>query len=417
MNDQDELIARLSRFYREASAEVSSVPTEWTPVRRPTARWLQPALASMVLVVLAVGLAVTIRVVRDEAQRKILPAPLPTPSASPSPSPSLSPTPSPSPSLSPAPSWVTRRVPLGQVTTMSLDGAAIFALYFQPPANGGVDLEHSMLARIDRTSGAVATAGPFPNATELVRVTAGLWIGAGPERYAPNAGTDWLTLLDPATLKVKQRVRLPSQPNPGPYTRPYLAGSSNLLWLAYDESLYRLDPTAGRILATQSLPGPATSISIDPSAHRLYVAVVPNGTSPALVIEFDASTGSRIVSAPTGGGDLGGPTLAAAPEGVWIAYATGMMGAVEYRSATDLSLLAGPQSGHTNGIRAFIAGAALWLVDAGPNRLACADVRTGSIAAYSQETLPAAVVGDANGTYLGDADGVGFLRPDPSCPH
>lgn len=266
MNTQDELIARLAPFYREAGTEVSPSPPVWEPARRRTVRWLQPVLASVVLVALAVGLAVTIRMVREEAHHKL--GPLPVPRASPSPSPSLSPTPSPSPLPPPASSWVTRRVPLGQVTTMSLDGPAIFALYFQPPANGGFDLEHSMLARIDRTTGAVAIAGPFPNTTELARVTAGLWIGAGPERYAPNAGTDWLTLLDPATLKVKQRVRLPSQPNPGPYTRPYLAGSSKLLWLAYDESLYRLDPTAGRILASQSLPGPATSISIDPYGRR-----------------------------------------------------------------------------------------------------------------------------------------------------
>ena len=407
MNSQDELIERLTRFYREAGGEVSSMPRAWVPGKRPTARWLQPVLASIVLVALAVGLPVTIRMVREEAHRKI--APLPTPSASPSPSPSASATP-----LS---SWVTRRVPFGQVTTMSLDASAIFALYFQPPVNGGFDLEHSRLARIDRATGAVATAGPFPNATELARVTAGLWIGAGPERYAPNADTDWLTLVDPATLKVKQRVRLPAQPNPGPFTKPYLAGTSNLLWLAYGESMYRLDPTTGRILVSESLPGPATSISIDPSGHRLYVAVVPRSSPDALVIESDASTGSRIVSAPTGGGDLGGPTLAAAPDGVWIAYATGMMGAVEYRSATDLSTLVGPQSGHTNGIHGFVSGGVLWLVDGGPGRLACADPRTGTIAASSQESLPAAVVADANGSYLGDADGVGFLRPDASCPH
>jgi sugar lactone lactonase YvrE len=109
--------------------------------------------------------------------------------------------------------------------------------------------------------------------------------------------------------------------------------------------------------------------------------------------------------------------LAAAADGVWIAYATGMMGAVEHRGATDLAMLVDPQYGHTNGIRVFVGGGALWFVDPGAGRLACADLRTGTTAASSQETLPAAIVADANGSYLGDSDGVGFLRPDPSCPY
>jgi len=409
MNSQDELIERLTRFYREAGREVSSLPPVWEPGKRRAVGWLRPALASIVLVALAIGLAVTIRAVRDEAHRKT--APLPTVSASPSSSPS------PSASATPLSSWVTRRMPIGPVVAMSLDSAAVFALYAPAPVNGGVDPSKIRLARIDRATGAVTTAGPFPNATELARVTAGLWIGAGPERYAPNAGTDWLTLVDPTTLKVKQRIRLPAQPDLGPFAKPYLAGTSNLLWLAYSESLYRLDPTTGRILVSKSLSGPATSISIDSAGRRLYVAVVPKSGPPALVIELDVSNGSRLGSAPTGGWDLGGPTVAAAPQGVWISYATGMMGAVEFRSASDFSMLVGPQFGHTNGIRAFVGGGAVWFVDGGAGRLACADPSTGRIAASSQETLPGVVVADGNASYLGDSDGVGFLQPDPSCPH
>jgi hypothetical protein len=218
------------------------------------------------------------------------------------------------------------------------------------------------------------------------------------------------------TLKVKQRINLPGQPTPATFSLPQLAGTSDLLWLGYGNSLYRLDPATGRVLLTQGLPGTATSLSIDPSSHWLYVGVVPSQGRNALVIEWDGSTGRRIASAPTGGADLGGPTVAAAPDGVWIAYATGMMGAVEHRSARDLSVLVGPQTGHTNGIRVFVGGGALWLADGGARRLACADLLTGTTAA-SQESDPAAVVADADGSYLGDIDGVGFLRPEASCPH
>jgi hypothetical protein len=168
---------------------------------------------------------------------------------------------------------------------------------------------------------------------------------------------------------------------------------------------------------TESLPPNTTSLSIDPAGRRLYAGAVSGEGTGALVIEWDAATGARIASAPTGGAELGGPQVTAAADGVWIAYATGMMGAVEYRRATDLSMPAGPQYGHTNGIRVFAGGNALWFVDPGAGRLACADLSTGRIAASSQETLPGVVVADENGSYLGDSDGVGFLRPDPACPH
>jgi len=418
MNSQDELIERLTRFYREAGGEVSSLPPAWVPGKRRTARWLQPALASVVLVALAVGLAVTIRIVREEAHRKITPFPIP--SASQSPSPSVSATP-----LS---SWITRRVPIGPVVAMSLDSAAIFALYAPAPTSGGIDPSKIGLARIDRTTGAVTTTGGFPYAKTMARVTAGLWVAAGPGigDGTVAADTRWLTLVDPVTLSIKQRVHLPAQADPGTFAAPQLAGASNLLWLGYGHSLYRLDPTTGRIVLTESLPGTATSISIDPSghwpdpsSHWLYVGVevTPSQNSQDLVVEWDALTGTRLASAPTGGLGLGGPHVAAAADGVWISYATGMMGAVEHRSATDLSMLVGPQTGHTNGIRVYVGGGALWFVDAGAGRLACADLRTGTPAASSQESSPAAVVADGNGSYLGDFDGVGFLRPDPSCPH
>jgi len=411
MNSQDELIERLTRFYREAGGEVSSLPPAWVPAKRRTARWLQPALASIALVALAVGLAVTFRLVRDQAHRKV--GPVPTVSASPSPSPSASPTP---PST-----WVTRRVPIGPVVAMSLDSAAIFALYAPAPTAGGIDPSKIGLARIDRATGAVATMGGFPYAKTVARVTAGLWVAAGPGigDGTVAADTRWLTLVDPVTLSVKQRVHLPAQADSGSNAGPQLAGAANLLWLGYAHSLYRLDPISGRTLLTVSVPGTVTSISLDPSGHRLYagVEVTPSQNSEDLVVEWDALTGARLASAPAGGLGLGGPHVAAAADGVWISFATGMMGAVGHLSATGLVLLSSPQYPNTNGIHVFVSGGTLWLVDGMLHQVACADPLTGVIAASSLESFPEAVVGDANGSYLGGFDGLGFLRPDPSCSH
>jgi hypothetical protein len=412
MDEQDELIERLTRFYRTARHEVPSAAPAWTPGDRRTVRWLQPVLASLALVALAAGLAVTVRIVRDQATDARV---TPSPSVSTEPTPSASP----SPSASATSSWVTRHVPVGQITAMALDDAAVFALFAPTPVNGGIDSSQMRVARVDRATAAVVRAGPFPNAWQISRTAAGLWVAAGSEAWAPAADTQWLTLLDPVTLKMKQRIRLPGHADTGTPSEPQLVGTPNLLWLAYGHSLYRLDPSTGRVLLTKALPGTATSISIDPSGSRLYLGVSPTSSQSgdALVIELDASNGVTRASAATGGGGLGGPQVAAASDGVWIAYATGMMGAVEHRSATDLTMLVGPQGGHSNGIRITVAGSALWLADDGAGQIACADLRTGTVAASSVEHLPAAIVADTNGSYLGDADGVGFLRPDASCPH
>jgi len=410
MNSQEQLVERLTRFYRETRGEVSALPPVWVPGKQRTVRWLQPVLASLALVALAVGLAVTLRLVRDQAQRKTTPPVVVSPV--PAPSPSSSATPSPSPSPSATPSWVTRHIALGQVQAMSLDVAAIFAIYDPYPATRGI-----RVARVDRNTGAVTTAGPFPNAWQMARVTAGLWIAAGAD--PAGADTQWLTLVDPVTLKVKQRVRLPGKPTSGTYSMPQLAGTSDQLWSAYGNSLYRLDATTGRILSTQPLPGTASSVSIDTSSHRLYVgmdAATPQ-TDQAMVIEFDGRTGAKLASAPTGGAGLAGPQVAAAPDGVWIAYATGMMGAVEHRNALDLTLLPEPPARHANGIHVFVGGGTLWLVHSMAQGVARADLLTGAIAASVNETGAAALVADASGSYLGSFDGVGFLRPDPACPH
>ena len=415
MNSQEELIERLTHFYREAGGEVSSMPPAWAPGKP---RWLQPALANFALVALVIGLAVTIRIVRLEGRPHVTSGPPPI--VSPSLGPSSSAGPSPSPSLSATPSWITLQVPIGSVVAMSLDSSAVYALYDPGPMNGRPVPAKTMLARIDRATAAVTTAGPFGNATLLARVAPGLWIGAGADQGTPGDDTQWLTLVDPVTLKVKQRIHLPGRPTAGTYSLPRLDGEADMLWLGYGNLLYRLDPGTGRLLLTQRLPGTAASVSIDSLGHRLYVGVDPTApqNDQALVLELDARTGAQLASAPTGGAGLGGPQVTAAPEGVWIAFATGMMGAVEHRRVTDLTLFPEPQQDrHANTIRVSVGGGALWLVDAMASQVACADVRTGTIAASVQATSPGIVIADSAGSYLGDNDGVNFLRPDPSCPH
>jgi hypothetical protein len=402
--NRDELIERLKSYYQQAGSEVPSTAPRWLPGKGLSRGWLQPVLASLALVVVAGAIAVGVRTARDQASQV-----KPTPTASPSPSAA--------PSPSATSTWVSR-VPLGQVTAMSTDASAVYALYLPTPGGAGNPAQ-AKVARIDRATGVVATTAPFPGATQLARVDAGLWIGGGDR--STGAGPQWMTLVDPVTLTVKQRIELPRAVDPQTSPLAQLAGSANLMWVGYGHALYRLDPSTGNVALTRALPGNATSVSIDPSGTRLYVGVdagaQPN--SQAMVIEWDASSGAQLASATTGGAGLGGPQVAAAGDGVWIAYATGTQGAVEHRSASGLTILPGssqPGQSHSNGIRVYVAGDFVWFVDRMAQEIACGNSHTGAQGATSQVTLPQAVIGDVTEAYLGDAAGVGPLHPDADCP-
>jgi hypothetical protein len=302
---------------------------------------------------------------------------------------------------------------------MTLDRSAIYALYAPKPAAGRVDPGQTRVARVERATGKIIEAGPFPGAASLTRAGSGLWIAGG--FAVSGADTRWLILLDPTSLKVERRVHLPGAAA-GTNTLAHLAGNPSLLWLGYAQQVYRLDPGTGSVLLSEPLPGGATSVSLDPSGRRLYAGVdlssVPASQNDR-VMEWDASTGAMLASAPTGGLALGGPQVAAATDGVWIAYATGMLGTIEHRSAARLELIPTknqPGFGHSNGIRVFTGGSALWVVDASAQQIGCADPGTGMAAASAAETLPAAIAADSAGTYLGTADGVAALQPPSSCP-
>jgi hypothetical protein len=405
MTDRDELIERLKSYYHQAGSEVPSAAPRWLPGTRVSRGWLQPVLASLALVVVAGAVAVGVRTARDNAGQV-------------KPTPTVSPSPSATPSPSAASSWVSR-VPLGQVTAMSTDASAVYALYLPAPASGAGNPAKASVARIDRATGMVATAAPFPGATQVARVDAGLWISGGDQ--ATGAGPQWMTLVDPISLKVKHRTELPRAVDSQTSPLAQLAGTANLLWVGYGHALYRLDPASGNVALTRALPANATSVSIDRSGTRLYVGVdagaQPN--SQAMVIEWDASTGTQLASTTTGGAGLGGPYVAAAGDGVWIAYATGTQGAVEHRSASGLTILPGssqPGQSHSNGIRVYVVGSFVWFVDRMAQEIACGNSHTGAQGATSQVTLPQLVIGDGTAVYLGDAAGVGPLRPDAACP-
>jgi hypothetical protein len=412
MKHQEDLVDRLTRFYREAKLEVPASPPAWIPSQRRSRPTWQPVLAS------AGGGGVA----RDQATvARVTASPTIATSTAPTTTPSASATPSPSPDAS----WVTQRYPVGPVSALLLDPSAVFALYAPAPSSGPYDSSLTKLARIDRTTGAITTGGAFPNAAGMARVSAGLWIVAGPGQTGTTSATRALTLVDAVSLAVKRQPALPGQAGTVNYLAPQLAGSAGMLWFAYGNRAYRLNPDTGATILSQSLPGVATSLSLDASKQLLYIGIEAPDSSAGgqdQVLAMNATTGAALASAQTGGRGLGGPHVSAAPDGVWISYATGMAGAVEHRS-TSLSALAGSSvrfpigvaTGPTNGIQTFVGGGALWFIDGMARGIACADSSTGAIRASTGESSPEAFTADASGAYLGDFQGVDALQPPASC--
>jgi hypothetical protein len=224
---------------------------------------------------------------------------------------------------SPTPPWVARQVALGPVSAMALDAVSVYVLYAPTPTVGVADSTQTRLARIDRHSGSVRTAGVFPGASDLLVSGGWLWIGGGVNGDGAGPATDWLYQVDPTTLKVKQKTRLPQPQDARAYTAAIFAGTTNLLWMGYGRHLFRLDPLAGNTIRTLSLPAAAVSLSMEPAGRLLYVGMDAVGVSEATVTELDALTGARLASVSTGGAGLGGPHTAASDGGVWVAYATG----------------------------------------------------------------------------------------------
>jgi hypothetical protein len=408
MDPANELVERLTAFYQEAAREAPLPAAAWSarPVRR--AGWLRPVAASVVVALFGIGLLVGLRMAR-QVEPRIIAKPTPVVTALPSASPTASPNPSPST----LPNWIASRIPLGdQVYATALDSSAVFALY-KPSSNDPHDTSHETLARIDRVTGKITTYGPFAGGFQLVRTGAGLWVVGGVPG-GQSVDTYWMDLVDPVTLQVRVRQWVPGQPAPGTYSQPSLSAGPNLLWLVYGEQAFKLDPATGKVLLSRTFSGNLTSVSVDPAGRYVYVGLVVLGQGQAVVFQLDASTGSSLASTQTGGGDLGGPGVEASSDGVWINYATGMMGAVEYRSANGLRDVSTAIQRGTNGIIIAISAGKIWLVDVGAGRVGCLDPQTDTVF-YSAVGGPTALVGDHGGVYVASSGEVDLLKPSAPC--
>jgi len=328
-----------------------------------------------------------------------------------------SPMPTSSPSGQSGQLTMDQRWPVGPVADIAVGRDAVYVLYSPPTSEGALsNATETRLGRIDRASGKLITAGPFPFARQIALAGGVVWIGPN-NQYAGTSAPDSRMLLgvDARSLSTQYRVTLP---NDGAQQAlvANLASDSDTVWVAYGRHLYRLAAGSGAMLASHSLLGIATSVAIDPAGRRLYVGL--DSVSPvsnATITAFDATALTPLFSATTGGGDLGGPHLAAGAQDVWVSYATGMLGQVEHRQASNLAQLPVASAMHTNGVQVFEIAGMVWVSDDMAGQLMCLDPQTGAVRA-TWGTLQGGVVdGDGSTLYFGDINGLGSFQPDPRC--
>jgi hypothetical protein len=143
-----------------------------------------------------------------------------------------------------------KRWALGPVADIAVGADAVYVLYAPPTSEGALsNATDTRLARIDRVSGRVVTAGPYPFAMRIALAGGVVWIGPN-NQYPGVAAPDSRMLIgvDALSLSTLRRVTLPNDPAPLALVAN-LAANSNTVWVAYAKHLYRLAAGSGAILA------------------------------------------------------------------------------------------------------------------------------------------------------------------------
>lgn len=255
--------------------------------------------------------------------------------------------------------------------------------------------QRATLVRVDRASlRIVATADP-PDLTAVAYGVGALWWSTGHPNL--DAGCDCtppppnrqLLKLDPVSLAVTQRFQLPAAP-----TLVTVAGGN--VWVTTANSLLRIDPNDGRVLAAVELGFQPVSMAAPPDGTRIYV-LGDTVSDDFVLLDADAATGTTL-------GRVQGPLttygpLAATATGVWVPETDLARQNIRMQLFTGPDLRIGPSvDGLVNDAVPYVAGNTLWVIDfGGIGPTMCADAATGAV------RVRGAPVGVSIGTMLSDA--------------
>ena len=173
--------------------------------------------------------------------------------------------------------------------------------------------------------------------------------------------------------------------------------------------IYKLDPLTNDVSHSWSIDGVVSSIALSPRGERLYVGAQTSNDPWATISAWDTTTMNRLVSVSTGGGGLGGPEVVAGSDKVWVAYATGMMGQIEERRASDLADLHSKTPAFSNSVSVQVVGGFVLFTDGMSGRIGCLDPQTGTVLSTMERPLGGVVAGDKSALFVGGQNGVAEL--------
>jgi hypothetical protein len=246
------------------------------------------------------------------------------------------------------------------------------------------------LARVNRSDGHIEAVRQFDGAFSFALATAGsLWVTTSSPGFLPRApGLLWR--LDPKTLEVRSRLRLPSAAF-GAFGASLAVAAGNL-WVAAGARLERVSLPSGHVTASVSIRDATSSSVAANAAGTVLVVGEAVGGGTGTIERRNPATGALLAtSAPLGG--VSTPVVGGVIDGTaWVSEATGMMGYVQQYSLAPLAPI--EPTCHegsstktcvtgTNGIEARVVGDLVWLTQSagGPTRNACVDPATGDILA------------------------------------
>ena len=267
-------------------------------------------------------------------------------------------------------------------TTIAADKRSVWAMAFDDTAIFGRLIRSSadpteVLARYDTEQRRVTVSVEVAPIVDMRRAGGWLWILQMPSRtdarspgFYPLGNAAELSWLDPVTLERRGRMPLDST--------GVMAIVHDTLWVGTTAGVLRVAVADGHLVdATPITVGGDTnlaSITETVVGDRVYAAT---GLAHFSIATLNASTGAVVAQGPVVGSGPGGPRVAAGDAGLWLSYATGMMGA---SVRIDPATLTGMFAINDNARPKARSGAdVLWVDGSWAGFVGCADPSTGEI--------------------------------------
>lgn len=199
--------------------------------------------------------------------------------------------------------------------------------------------------------------------------------------------------LDPATLAVVHRLKIPAGAPRFHWTDASIAAAGGLVWVSGAATVYGIDPATAAVVRRLPTPTPppvngykfgpgeyAIGIAAPPDGRALWTAETPDGGGRDALQVRDPFSGAVIDSSTHSAGGVGRTQIVAASGYAWLAFATGNLGGyVKIGHQPGLPPSATPHAGGSNALSVSLAARILWVYDPETGRITCADPASGAI--------------------------------------